>query len=95
MVADSNVKKNDVFSRLKQVIETLLQVSREKDLAQRSEITMETNIYEDLEIDSLEVMDMLAAIDEEFCTSLSPDLIQNKKTIADIVDLIYSEMEKD
>ena len=52
------------------------------------EVTMETNIAEDLNADSLDIVELNMAIETEFGISISDEELVNLKTIADIVGYI-------
>ena len=55
-------------------------------------ITMDTNIADDLGADSLDVVEILMAIEENFGVSISDDEIPNLKTVRDIVEYVESNM---
>ncbi|OGW84477.1 MAG: hypothetical protein A3C35_02830 [Omnitrophica bacterium RIFCSPHIGHO2_02_FULL_46_11] len=71
-------------------MENFLQVSREKDLRQKPEITLNASIIDDLGIDSLELMELAGAIEKELETTLTLEEMATAKTIGDVVDLIYN-----
>lgn len=56
------------------------------------EITEDTNIMEDLGADSLDVVEILMAIEESFGVSVSDDEIPNLKTVRDLVEYVESNM---
>lgn len=82
--------KSQTFLLLKKVIENLLQISRSKDLKDRPQISLETDIYDDLEIDSLEIMDLISAIEKEFHIALETEELATKRKITDMVDFLHS-----
>lgn len=53
-----------------------------------STITEDTNIVEDLGADSLEVVDMLMAIEENFGITVSDEEALTLKTVKDVADFI-------
>lgn len=53
-------------------------------------ITPETT-FEDLGMDSLDIMDMLLALGEEFETTLPEESIRTAKTVADLVALVETK----
>ncbi len=53
-----------------------------------SEITMDTNIMEDLEADSLDLVDLVMALEDEFDIEFPEDKIDNFKTVGDVVNYI-------
>lgn len=56
------------------------------------EITENTNIMDDLGADSLDVVEMLMAIEESFGVSVPDEEIPNLKTVRDIVEYVESNM---
>ncbi len=60
--------------------------------AENDEITEETNIMEDLGADSLDIVEILMAIEETFGVSISDDEIPNLKTVRDLVEYVESNM---
>lgn len=53
-----------------------------------SEITMDTNIMEDLEADSLDLVDLVMALEDEFDIEFPEDKIDNFKTVGNVVNYI-------
>ena len=52
------------------------------------EVTRETNIIEDLGADSLDIVDMLMMLEEQYNLSIPDDIAQEMKTVGDVVDYI-------
>ena len=53
-----------------------------------STITPETNIMEDLGADSLDVVDMLMSLEDEFDVEISDEEIEKLQTVAQVVSYI-------
>lgn len=53
-----------------------------------SEITPETRFVEDLHADSLDVLEIVMAIEDEFDIQIADDAAENIKTVQDAVDQI-------
>lgn len=51
---------------------------------------MESNIAEDLGADSLDVVDLIMSIEDEFEIEVPDDQIENIKTVGDVVNYIES-----
>lgn len=56
------------------------------------EITPETNFVDDLEADSLEIVDLLLVFEEEFGCSIPDEKLSEIKTVGNIVTLIEENM---
>jgi acyl carrier protein len=72
------------------VLEKLKSILAEQFDAEEDSITAETSLTEDLEADSLDVVDLLMSIEDEFEVEIPDDEVENIKTVGDIVDYIES-----
>lgn len=80
--------KDEILERLKGIFGKLLRSMQEKDVKKRPVISFETDIIDDLSIDSVETLDLLNSIEEEF--GVSPDLhvANTKRQVGQIVEYI-------
>ncbi|MBR5439703.1 MAG: acyl carrier protein [Clostridia bacterium] len=69
------------FEKVKNLLVENLGVAEEK-------ITLESEIIKDLGADSLDLVEMLLAMEENFGITISDDETENIKTVKDIVDII-------
>ena len=69
------------FDKLKDIIADQLSVDEEK-------ITMEASITEDLGADSLDVVDLISVIEDEFDREIPEEAVDSIKTVGDIVNYI-------
>ncbi|MDO4731685.1 MAG: acyl carrier protein, partial [Clostridia bacterium] len=51
-------------------------------------ITLETDLFDDLNADSLDVVDLIMSLEDEFETEVPDSDIENIKNVGDIVSLI-------
>ena len=70
-----------VFEKMKQILADQLDADIES-------ITMETDIADDLGADSLDVVEMLMSIEDEFELEIPDDQIENLKTVGQVVEYI-------
>lgn len=70
-----------VFERIKEMLADQLDADPEK-------MTMESDIASDLGADSLDVVELLVSIEDEFNITIEDDEIENIHTIGDIVKFI-------
>lgn len=70
-----------VFEKIRAIL------SEQLDL-EEDDITMESNIAEDLGADSLDVVDLIMAIEDEFEIEVPDEEIKNVKTVGDVVNFI-------
>ncbi len=57
---------------------------------EEDQVTMESNIAEDLGADSLDVVDLVMSIEDEFDLEVPDDQVENIKTVGDVVNYIES-----
>lgn len=72
-----------VFEKLREIISTQLDIEEER-------ITLDTNLTEDLEADSLDLVEVIMSIEDEFDIEIPDESMDNFKTVADVVDYIES-----
>jgi len=75
------------IEKVKEIIANQLSVDIKK-------LTEKTNIAEELGADSLDVVEILMALEEEFDVSIPDEAIPNIKTIKDVVDFIENNKKK-
>jgi acyl carrier protein len=87
-------QREAVFTRLQSLLNGFLKVMREKDIKKRPKITWETDLIDDLGVDSLETLDLMNAIEEEF--QVNPDLHEanSKRKIYQVVDYIFALQQR-
>lgn len=72
---------DEIFDRVRTIIAEKLGVEED-------EITMDSNLTEDLGADSLDLVDLVMAFEDEFNTKVDDDQIENISTVGDIVENI-------
>ncbi|HCH28103.1 MAG TPA: acyl carrier protein [Ruminococcaceae bacterium] len=75
-----------VFEKLKEIIALQLDIDGET-------LTPETKILEDLGTDSLDVVEMLMSVEDEFDVEIPDEKIEDLKTIGDVVEYIQDHMD--
>ncbi|MBO5577317.1 MAG: acyl carrier protein [Ruminococcus sp.] len=76
-----------VFDKIKSIIVDQLD-------ADEADVTMEANIQDDLGADSLDVVDLVMNIEEDFDIEIPDEDVENIKTVGDIVKYIESKIEE-
>lgn len=74
------------FDKIKDMIVDQLDVEAD-------EVTMDANIQEDLGADSLDIVDLIMAVEDEFEVKIDDDDSENIKTVGDIVKFIDANKE--
>lgn len=70
-----------VFEKIRKIL--CEQLDLEED-----DVTVESNIAEDLGGDSMDVVDLIMSIEDEFAIEVPDDQVENIKTVGDIVNYI-------
>lgn len=71
----------EIFEKLKDLVVDQLSVDEDA-------VTMDAKMTEDLEADSLDVVDLLMAVEEEFGVSVPDEDLKDIKTVGDIASYI-------
>jgi acyl carrier protein len=78
----------DVYEKVKDIIVEQLGVDEDK-------VTLEARFREDLEADSLDLVELIMAFEDEFGGEISDDEAQQIKTVGQAVDYLKMRMETD
>lgn len=73
-----------VFDKIKAILVDQLDVDEDA-------ITMESSIIDDLGADSLDVVDMVMSMEEEFDIEIPDEEIESMKTVGDLVKFIEAK----
>ncbi|QMS86023.1 acyl carrier protein [Xianfuyuplasma coldseepsis] len=73
-----------VFEKLQEIIVSELGVDKE-------DVTLEADLNDDLGADSLDAVELIMAIEDEFDLSVSDEVAQGLKNVQQIVDYIESQ----
>ena len=76
---------NEVFEKVKTLFEEELGIDSEK-------ITMEAQLEEDLEIDSLGIVEVVMAFDDEFEIEIDDEELTDVGTVGQAVNLLHSKL---
>ena len=75
-----------IFEKLKDIIAEQLSVDADK-------VTLEANIQEDLDADSLDIVDLITTIEDEFDISIPDEAVEEIKTVDDIVTYVENNAD--
>ena len=76
---------NEVFEKVKGLFEEELGIESEK-------ITMEAKLEEDLEIDSLGIVEVVMAFEDEFDIEIDDEELTDVGTVGQAVNLLHSKL---
>jgi acyl carrier protein len=75
-----------VFEKVKAILSEQFDVEEDT-------ITLDTNIAEDLGADSLDIVDLLMSLEDEFEIEVPDDEIENIKTVGELVKYIEGNVQ--
>ena len=76
---------DDLFERFKGHAVTVLAVDADK-------VTLEANFADDLDADSLDLVELVMALEDEFDVSIDEEELEGIATVAQAVDLVRSKL---
>ncbi|RJS87720.1 acyl carrier protein [Candidatus Bathyarchaeota archaeon] len=76
-----------IEERMKKIISEILGIDE-------SEITREARFVEDLGVESLDVVEMIAAMEEEFNIEIPDEEAEKNLTVGEAIDYIKEKLEK-
>ncbi len=79
------MSNNSVFDKVKELLCDQLDVEEDA-------VTMEASIIDDLGADSLDVVDLVMSLEDEFDAEIPDEDVEGMKTVGDIVKFIESKM---
>ena len=81
LLEEEKMAKEEIFEKLKELVVDQLGVEED-------EVTMEASMQDDLGADSLDLVDLVMSVEEEFGVKVADEDLENIKTVGDIVDYI-------
>jgi acyl carrier protein len=74
--------KEELFIKLKTILTEEFELDAEK-------ITLESKLYEDLELDSIDAVDLMVKMKEYVQGKIEPEQFKKVRTIEEVVDMLY------
>ena len=75
-----------IFKKVKEIL------AEQLDIENEASITMDSLLIEDLGADSLDSIDIVMSIEDEFKIEVPDEVIENINSVADIVNFIENNM---
>ncbi len=79
------MSKDELFEELRRLLVELFDVSFD-------DVRPETDLYRDLDIDSIDAVDLLASLREKTGRRISPEKFREVRTVSDVVDTVYEQL---
>ncbi|GAB4285253.1 MAG: acyl carrier protein [Coriobacteriia bacterium] len=77
------MEKEEIFDKIKEVIVDQLNVDED-------DVTLEASFIDDLGADSLDIVELVMALEESFGISIPDEEAENIKTVGDAVDYVVA-----
>ena len=74
--------KEEIYLKVVSIFEELFEI-------ERKQITLESNLYQDLDIDSIDAVDLLVELKKTTGKKIQPEGFRSVRTVQDVVDQVY------
>ncbi len=74
--------KEQIFNEIKAILVKLFELEADK-------ITPEATLFEDLELDSIDAVDVIVMLQKKTGKKITPETFKTVKTVQDVVDAIH------
>ena len=75
------VTREEILSQVSRELQSLFELSED-------EITLQARLYEDLDLDSIDAVDLIVRLQEVTKKRIRPDQFKTVRTVSDIVDAV-------
>lgn len=75
--------KDDIFARIKEILRDTFDIDA-------ASITPQARLYDDLEIDSIDAIDLIVQLKPLVGKRLQPEAFKTVRTVQDVVDALYT-----
>jgi acyl carrier protein len=82
------LSRDEVLDKLSDYLEELFEVPRDK-------ITLDANPYEELDLDSIDAVDLLVKLQALIGRRIQPDEFKSVRTVRDVVDCVEQMLAMD
>jgi len=79
--------KEEIFERLRSVLQEIFDTPPEK-------ITLATKLYEELDIDSIDAVDLIVRLRSFTARRMQPEEFRSVRTVGDVVDVLHLHMSE-
>lgn len=80
--------REDILAAIKTIMVELFELDADN-------ITLDARLYEDLDFDSIDAIDMIVRLKEMTGKAVKPEDFKTARTIGDVVDAVYSMLHED
>lgn len=80
--------KEDIYATLKDILIDMFEV-------EESAISPEAHLYDELDIDSIDAVDLVVKLKELTGKKIQPEEFKNARTVQDVVEAVYQLIQQD
>lgn len=73
--------KEEIFAKIQDVLENEFEV-------EKSSVTLEAKLFEDLDLDSIDAVDLVVKMKPYINGNLDPEMFKSAKTVQNVVDIL-------
>jgi acyl carrier protein len=77
---------DEIYQKIRAYLEEMFEVAPEK-------ISLEARLYEDLDLDSIDAVDLVVRLQELTSRKLNPEEFKSVRTVGDIIDRVHELLE--
>lgn len=74
--------RDDILQLIRQIMQEMFEIEEEQ-------VLLEARLYEDLDFDSIDAVDMIVKLKEMTGKALKPEDFKNARTVNDVVEAVY------
>ncbi len=74
--------REEILQLIKQIMQEMFEIDEQQ-------VTLEARLYEDLDFDSIDAVDMIVKLKEMTGKAVKPDDFKSARTINDVVEAVY------
>jgi acyl carrier protein len=79
------ITKDEIFKNVAAILNETFEIPLAK-------IKLETRIFEDLDLDSIDAVDLIVKLQNHTSRKIDPEIFKKVRTVGDVVDAIYNLM---
>ena len=81
------LSQDEIYQRLKGYLEDMFEVPAEK-------ITLEARLFEDLDLDSIDAVDLVVKLQELTGRKFKPEEFKSVRTVGDVLDQVHALLQE-
>jgi len=80
------MSKEEIHDWIRNVLHEQFEIPAER-------VTLDAHLYQDLDIDSIDAVDLLIHLKQLTGQTISPEVFKQVRTVGDVVDAVYAHLQ--